>query len=352
MVIPTQTKAWILQNKPTAAVNFSSSADTTFALKTLDIPSPIPEDSLLLKPIWISNDPGVRVWIHKGIDPQQFYVPPVEVGDVMHALAVAEVIKVGSSVDTHKEGDLVLGATGWTEYAVLKKSDCQILDPLPGYPPSIFLGVLGLSGLTAYWGLCEVLKLQAGETIIISGAAGAIGNVTVQLAKNIFGAKKIIAIVGSEEKAQYVKSLGADVALNYKSSRFKQELIEATPDFAEAYFDTVGGEILDLMFTRLKRNGRIAACGATSTYNDLDNFKLKNYFLLITNRLELKGFIVLDYLARPEGIQALISALKEGKLIITGGETVVEVSGIEELPKVWYQLFEGQTQGKLLTKLP
>ncbi|KAF8584641.1 NAD(P)-binding protein [Ramaria rubella] len=357
MAVHTQTKAWILQNKPAAAVNFSSSADAMFALirktgkLTLDIPSPIPEDSLLLKPIWISNDPAQRGWIQKGIDPKRLYVPPVEVGEVMHARAVAKVIKVGGSVDMHKEGDLVLAATGWTEYAVLKKSDCRIFDSLPGYPPSIFLGVLGISGLTAYWGLREILKLQAGETIVISGAAGAVGNVAIQLAKHIFGAKKVIAIVGSEEKAQYVKSLGANVALNYKNPHFEKELIEATQDYAETYFDNVGGEILDLMFTRLKRHGRIAACGAISTYNDLTNLKLQHYFELITNRLELKGFVVTDYLTRPEGSQALISALKEGKLVI-GGETIVEVSGIEEIPKVWYRLFEGRNQGKLLTKLP
>jgi len=233
-----------------------------------------------------------------------------------------------------------------------KKTASKVISPLPGLSPSVFLGALGGSGLTAYWGIIDVLKLRAGETLIVSGAAGAVGNVVIQLAKNVIGASRVIAIVGSKEKADYVRGLGADVALDYKSPHFEQELIEATPDYADAFFDNVGGEILDLVLTRLKRHGRIAACGAISTYNDRSKGSLKNYGEIVSNRLKLTGFIILDYLNRPEGIQALISAFKEKKLLVTGGETIVEVSGLEEIPEVWHRLFEGRNQGKLVTKLP
>ncbi|KAF8532417.1 hypothetical protein JB92DRAFT_2842640 [Gautieria morchelliformis] len=323
MAIPTHTKAWILQNKPETAVNFSSTGDATFALKTLEIPPLVPEDSLLVKIIWISNDPAQRGWIQKGMDPKRSYSRPVEEGEIMPSRALAQVIVVGGLSDTHKEADIVLTSTGWAEYSVVKKAASQVINPIPGVPLSAFLGPLGHPGLTAYWGLVDVLKIQAGETIIVSGAAGAVGNVVVQLAKNVFGAKKVVAIVGSNDKAEYVRSLGADVALNYKSPQFEKELTEATPGYSEIFFDNVGGHILHLVLTRLKRHGRIAACGAISNYKH-----------------------------RPEGLQALISALEENKLMVKGGETVVEVSGLEDIPKVWHRLFEGKNQGKLLTKLP
>ncbi|KIJ49098.1 hypothetical protein M422DRAFT_28102 [Sphaerobolus stellatus SS14] len=352
MSIPTEVKAWVLQNKPVNDIDFSDSPSSTFALKTLQIPSPIPEDSVLVKPIYLSNDPAQRGWIQKDQLAERLYVPPVNEGEVMRAGGVSRVIKVGGTSDILKEGDLVMTYPGWAEYAVVKKSMCQPIKLIAGVSPSVYVGMFGNPGLTAYWGLREVLKFQPGESIVVSGAAGAVGNVVVQLSKNVFGAKKVIAIVGTEEKAQYIKSLGADVAINYKSPNFKQELIDATDGFVETYFDNVGGEILDLMLTRMKRFGRIAACGAISTYNNPKSTKLENYFEIITNRLQILGFIVLDYLKRaPEAIAELQKAYQENKLVEAGRETVVKASSIEDLPKIWYRLFEGKNQGKLVTEM-
>ena len=161
-------------------------------------------------------------------------------------------------------------------------------------------------------------------------------------------------MAGSDDKCKWVESLGADVCLNYKKSSFKEDLIKATDGYAEVYFDNVGGENLDLMLTRMKRGGRIAACGAITDYNTSDKSGLKNWFEIISNRIEIKGFIVMDFLAQgkgPEAAKEMLSAAKEGKIKVgEGNETVVDTR-FEEIPKTWMLLFEGANTGKLVTKL-
>ncbi|KIJ49097.1 hypothetical protein M422DRAFT_161700 [Sphaerobolus stellatus SS14] len=355
MSIPTETKAWVLQKEAVTEVDFSDSPNSTFTLKTLPIPSSIQDDSVLLKTIYLSNDPAQRGWIQENQEPQRLYLPPVKIGEVMRSAGVAKVIKVGGTSDDSdlKEGDLVRTLPGWAEYSVMQKSMCQRIDPLPGTSPSLYVGMFGTPGLTAYWGLTEVLRLQPGESIVVSGAAGAIGNVVVQLAKNVFAAKKVIAIVGSDEKAKYIKSVGADIAVNYKNPNFKQELIEATKGSVDTFYDNVGGEILDFMLTRMRRYGRVAACGAISTYNNPTCTKLENYLDVLCSRLQIQGFIVLDYFNRSqEGIKELQRAYEDKKLVAEGGETVIKASSIEDVPRIWHGLFEGKNQGKLVTEMP
>ena len=217
-----------------------------------------------------------------------------------------------------------------------------------------YLGALGLTGLTAYYGTKIIARAGKEDTVVVSGAAGATGSMVVQIAKKMLGCKKVVGIAGSDDKCKWVESLGADLCLNYKKSSFKQDLIKATHGYVEVYFDNVGGDILDLMLTRMKKGGRVAACGAITDYNRSEKSGLKNWFEVISNRIEIKGFIVLDFLAEgkgPEAVKEMVTAAKEGKIKVgEENETVVDTS-FEAIPKTWMSLFEGANTGKLVTKL-
>ncbi|KAF8830466.1 hypothetical protein HHX47_DHR2000933 [Lentinula edodes] len=287
----------------------------------------------------------------------------------MRAGSVAKVLK--STSPSIKAGTLVQCYGGWAEQLVVNAKDAFPLPDIPGLSPSVFLGAVGVPGLTAYFGLKDVCKLQKGQDIIISGAAGATGNVAVQLAKHIFGAGKVIAIAGSDEKCEWLKKIGADVALNYKSPLFSEAIAEAAkPSYVDCYFDNVGGTILNTCLPLIKRNGCVAACGAISGYNDPSQTVLSNWSEIIINRITVQGertlistpvrshtlpvtvgFIVMDYYhRRGEGIEVISSAIKEGKLSVAGGETIVR-TGFEKVPEVWIRLFRGENTGKLVTQI-
>jgi len=337
-----ESKVWILNDPPEKEVQ-----KDTFALKTRTLPE-LQNGQVLLKVIFLSNDPAQRGWIDKNIDPARLYVPPVKKGDVMRAGSVARVEK--SRSPNVKEGDLVSATCGWAEYSVMDASQVKAIQPIPGVSPSVFVGALGGPGLTAYFGLTDVLQFKSGQSIVISGAAGAVGNIVTQYARYL-GASKIICIAGSDDKCPWLKKLGADEAINYKQSDFEQKLLSATEGEVDCYFDNVGGPILDLMLTRVKKHGVIACCGAISSYNDLKNTQLTNWFQVIANRLNLKGFIVLDYLHKaPEAFGALSKAIEEGHLTLEDAETVVECS-FEKIPDTWQRLFSGANQGKLVTQI-
>lgn len=199
------------------------------------------------------------------------YIRPVRIDEVMRSADIAQVIK--SNNPDYKVGDLVRATCGWQEYAVLKPSDDLVkVQTFHGVSPSTFLGVLGMTGLTAYFGLYEVGEIvkKGGPncTVVVSGAAGATGSVAAQIAKHVFGCRTI-GICGSEEKSEYlVKELGLDVALNYKSKTFFKDLCAATPKLIDIFFDNTGGDILDGCLRRIAFQGRIVVCGAISTYND------------------------------------------------------------------------------------
>lgn len=346
-----QTRQWVLNNKP-SGLPVLEGADATFTIKTAEV-AELKDDEVLVKPKYLSNDPAQRGWLRDMEDESRLYVPPVQIGEVMRARALAEVLESKSS--KFKKGDLLLGATGWAEQAVLPASQCQPAPELPnGLSRTHYLGALGMTGLTAHGGLKYIARTTSEDVVVISGAAGATGSMAVQIAKKLFGCKRVIGIAGSDEKCEWVKSLGADECLNYKSSSFAADLKKATPDYVNVYFDNVGGEILDLMLTRMARNGRIAACGAISNYNSSGDAitGLKNWFEVITMRLEIKGFIVLDFADKfGQDLETFKKAISEGKLTIGDeGEHVVD-SSFDEIPKTWMGLFSGANQGKLLTKI-
>ena len=270
----------------------------------------------------------------------------------MRARSVAEVVESKSS--QYRKGDKVLASTGWAEYSVLGAKECQLCEDIPGLSVTHYLGAFGPPGLTAYYGLKTVARAGEGDTVVISGAAGAVGSMAVQVAKKMLGCKKVIGLAGSDDKCKWVESLGADVCLNYKNPDFKGALFKATDGFVEVFFDNVGGDILDLMLTRLKRGGRVAACGAIADYNRSEKPGLKNWYEVISNRIEIKGFIILDFYAEgkaPEATKELVAAAKEGKIQVgEENETVLETK-FEDVPRTWMLLFEGANRGKLVTKL-
>lgn len=347
-----QSRQWLLANPPQAEVKLSG-PDATFSLKESTLP--VPSDSqVLVKTLYFSNDPAQRGWIQKDIDAERLYVPPVRQGDIMKAGAICEVVSSNNS--QLQKGQLVFAYVGWTEYAVVDAKECRPVqaDEKAGIRPTHFLGALGMTGLTANYGITDVARATAEDTVVVSGAAGATGSMVVQIAKHLIGCKKVIGIAGGEKKCRWVESLGADVCVDYKSPSFKEDLIKATEGYVEVYFDNVGGEILDLMLTRMKRHGRIAACGAISNYNKGNQPEITNWNEIIFNRIEIKGFIVLDAFTAGKAEQRsgeLVQAAKEGKIKIGEESETVVPTKFEDIPKTWMMLFQGTNQGKLVTQL-
>lgn len=346
------TRQFVLANAPSGFPHLDG-PEQTFKLTETDLPPPA-NDEILVKTLHLSNDPAQRGYIRPGQDPSRSYLPPIEPGQIMRAAALAEVIE--SPSNKFKKGDIVFVATGWSEYAVVKADSALPIQDLPGVNRTVYLGALGLTGLTAYFGLTEVVNAGRDDIVVVSGAAGATGSTVVQIAKSLLGCKKVIGIAGTDEKCRWVESLGADLCLNYKNASFEKDLAEATPGpdgFANVYYDNVGGEILDLMLGRMAREGRIAACGAISNYNNSGDRTtgVKKWFEIITMRLLIRGFIVLDYREKfGEAREVFAKAVREGKIKVDGGETVVKTK-FEDIPKTWMLLFDGSNTGKLVTEL-
>jgi NADPH-dependent curcumin reductase CurA len=258
---------------------------------------------------------------------------------------------VGEVMRSHhpdfKPGDMVLHMRGWREYALGDGGMVKL--PPTGAPADLYLGLLGIPGLTAYFGLFDIAGLQKGETVFISGGAGAVGSVAIQLAK-IHGCR-VIASCGSDEKAHWLREeTGADHVINYRTvDDLNAALRAAAPEGIDVYFDNVGGEHLEAALECLKLNGRIAACGMISQYNDVgEGVGIRNLLMVVGKRLTIKGFIVSDYMHRRE--EALVPMMKwyhEGAL--NSRSTVFE--GIESAPDAMIGLFEGTNTGKMLVNL-
>ncbi|CAG8517813.1 11378_t:CDS:10 [Acaulospora morrowiae] len=312
--------------------------------KIVKTPIPTREDlkneEILVKIRYLSLDPAMRPWMND----TRSYMKPLGINDIMRGNAIGEVII--SKNPQFKVGDIVLSAFGWQKYAVSNGKDVVKINPFPGVSISDYLGVLGLTGLTAYFGLFDS-KVKAGETVVVSGAAGATGSVAGQLAK-IKGAT-VIGIAGSKSKCDWIKNeLGFDIALNYRDPDFVGQFQKATPNYIDVYFDNVGGEILDLCLSRLAKNARIAFCGAISQYNEKKIKGISNYPALISNTARIEGFLIFDYQSRfPEAIRDISKWLKEGK--IKRREYII--NGLENAPEGLLKLFKGENTGKFLVNV-
>lgn len=349
MSTPIKSQRWFLAQKPTDHISLSG-ADQTFKIEVTELPH-LQDGELLLKTIYLSNDPAQRGWIDANPG-ERLYVTPVAIGETMRAGGISEVIE--SRDDNFKKGSLVSHIGGWEDYHIKPAKTVQPIREIPGLSPTHFLGALGGTGLTAYSGLVNVVEFKAGESLVVSGAAGATGSMVVQIAKHILGASKVIGLAGSDEKCRWVEKLGADVCINYKNSDWKEQLAKVTSDYVDVYFDNVGGEQLDFMLTRLKNHGRVAACGAIADYNKGEKSGLKNWFNVVTQRINIRGFIVMDHIqdGNAEKIVGILSkAVEEGKISVGDQNETVIATHFNDIPKTWIKLFDGSNTGKLVTKL-
>ncbi len=305
-------------------------------------PAPEPKDGEVLVAVrFISMDPAMRGWMKAG----KSYIPGVEIGDVMRAGTLSEVLE--SKSERFQPGDLVVGMAGVQVFAVEHEDSIFKVDPKIAAPATL-IGGLGGTGMTAYFGLLDIGKPEAGETVVVSAAAGAVGSVAGQIAK-IKGCRTI-GIAGGPEKCQYVVDrLGFDACIDYKAEDVGAALKRECPKGMNVYFDNVGGPILDAALSRLARGARIVICGAIAGYNSKDGFYgPKNYMSLLTRRARMEGFVLFDYTKRyPEAGMQLAKWLEEGKLVLD--EEVVQ--GIGTYPEALLRLFSGQKRGKLVLEV-
>jgi NADPH-dependent curcumin reductase CurA len=303
---------------------------------------PPEENQILVRNKVMSVDPAMR----GRMNDTPSYVPPYQLDAPLTGGAVGEV--VASRSDQFAPGQTVLHQLGWREYATLDASKARLVDP-DAAPLSAYLGVLGMPGLTAYVGLFDIAGFTAGETVFVSGAAGAVGSLAGQLAK-LSGAAKVIGSAGSAEKVRYVTGeLGFDAAFNYRDDPVAEQLRAAAPDGIDVYFDNVGGEHLEAAIGALRVRGRIAACGAISQYNASEPKPgPRNMSQFIRNRLTMRGFIVIDHDDRRERFMTEVgTALREGKLSYR--ETTVR--GIHNAPNAFIGMLRGDNIGKMVVTL-
>ncbi|MGD8327256.1 MAG: NADP-dependent oxidoreductase [Sphingomonadales bacterium] len=304
-------------------------------------PAAEPKDGeILVETAFLSLDPAMRGWMNEG----KSYIEPVEIGDVMRALGVGKVIV--SKADGINEGDYVTGPIGIQKYATLPANQVDKVDPSL-VPLERYLGVLGMPGMTAYFCLLDVGQPKEGETVVISGAAGAVGSVAGQIAK-IKGCR-VVGIAGGEEKCrQVVEDYGFDACIDYKNDSVGKALREHCPQGIDVYFDNVGGDILDEVLRFINRGARIAICGAISQYNNKEAVKgPSNYLSLLVNRARMEGFVVFDHRANyQKAAREMAGWMAEGKL--KAREHVVE--GLETFPDRLLMLFRGENIGKLVLK--
>jgi NADPH-dependent curcumin reductase len=301
------------------------------------------EGEFLVAVTHISLDPAMRGWMNAG----RSYIPPVEIGAVMRALTIGVVIR--SRNKRFAEGDLVHGTFGVQEYALSDGADTYKITPAEGQSPAAYLGVLGMTGMTAYFGLLDVGRLQSGETVLVSGAAGAVGTTVGQIAK-IKGANVVGVAGGAKKCSVLVDELGFDAVVDYKQGDLRDRLRQQTPDFVDVFFDNVGGEILNQGLTRLARGARVVICGAVSQYNNADAATgPSNYMNLLVARAWMTGFVVFDYVERyPEAVAEMSRWLADGRL--RSIEDTVR-GDIDTFPSTLARLFTGENTGKLVLEL-
>jgi NADPH-dependent curcumin reductase CurA len=313
---------------------------TDFELASAPVPTPGPGE-VLVKTLYLSLDPAMRGWMNEG----RSYIPPVAIGEVMRAGGAGRVL--ASNDPGFAVGDHVTGALGVQDYAAVKASQLVKVEtrvaPLP-----VFLGTLGMPGMTAYFGLLEIGQPKPGETMVVSGAAGAVGSVVGQIAR--LKGCRAVGIAGGADKCAYLTSeLGFDAAIDYKAADVRKALREHCPKGVDVYFDNVGGDILDACLANLARHARIVICGAISQYNNTTPVKgPSNYLSLLVNRARMEGMVVFDYADRyAVAAREMAGWMAQGKL--KHREDIVP--GLETFPETLLKLFSGENFGKLVIEV-
>ncbi len=308
-----------------------------FARDDAEVPSPGPGE-FLVEVTWLSIDPTIRGWMA-----YDTYLPAIKIGAPIRSAGLGTIIE--SNNDAYPVGATVFGLTGWQEYAVLG-GGMQIVPE--GVSPEAALSIFGVTGLTAYFGLLDIGDAEAGDTVLISGAAGATGSTVGQIAK-IKGCR-VVGLAGSSEKCAWLTDdLAFDAAINYKTENVKHAIRETCPDGVDVFFDNVGGDILQAAISNLALRGRVVLCGAIAQYNDdASRPGPNNLQMLITHRGRMEGFVVLDYMDRAgEAIADLGRWVSEGKM--TYRTDVVD--GLDNAPEALDRLFTGANMGKVMVRL-
>ena len=330
------TREWQLVRRP-----HGEPVDADFALVSLDRPEPQPGE-VVVRTIAMSVDPYMR----GRMSATKSYAPSWELGETMQGGAIGQVVT--SRSDDVPEGALVLHGAGWRDLAVLPAAHVQVVEPLPGLPLSLHLGVLGMPGLTAWAGLFRLAAFQPGDAVFVSGAAGAVGSLVGQFAR-LRGASRVVGSAGTPEKVAWLASLGFDAAFDYHDGAITDLLAAAAPEGIDVFFDNVGGEHLEAAITAFRTFGRAALCGSISNYNAVSAPPgPRNLGLAVGKQLSLRGFIVSSHAdLRPEFVAAVSGWLREGSVVAR--ETVVE--GLDSAVDAFRALLSGGNTGKMVVRL-
>ncbi|MFN0163384.1 MAG: NADP-dependent oxidoreductase [Burkholderiales bacterium] len=310
-----------------------------FTIETASMPAPGPGEALV-RNLYLSLDPYMR----PRMDPVRSYVAPLAPGELMPGGTVGEVIE--SRADDLPKGTLVAGALGWQSYGIATRSAVRVLDPVAG-PPSAALGVLGMPGVTAHYGLLQLGKPEPGQTVVVSAASGAVGGVVGQIAR-IKGCRAV-GIAGGERKCRHVvEELGFDACVDYRSADFEARLAAATPNGVDVVFENVGGPVMDAVLARINDFARIALCGNISDYNRTEPYGVKGMRHLLMHRVSMLAFIIADQRAYwPTALADLSAWLKAGSLRYR--EDVAE--GLESAPAAFIRMLTGGNFGKQLVRI-
>jgi NADPH-dependent curcumin reductase CurA len=326
-------RAWHLMSRPQGLPT-----EENFALKEIELP-PLGDGMVRIRNQWLSVDPYMR----GRMNDVKSYVPPFQIDQPMEGGAVGEVVE--SKAEGFSPGDRVLHMGGWRDEAVL---DARTVNKLPdlGAEPQAFLGNLGVTGATAYFGLLDVASAKEGDVVFVSAAAGAVGSAVVQIAKA--KGMTVIGSAGGADKCEFVRSLGADHVVDYKAQPVLKGLAAAAPEGIDVYFDNVGGDHLDAAFALARMRARFAICGMIEGYNKAEPASFRFIMRVIAMRIRMQGFIVFDFQSRMGEFYA-----EMGKLMASGQlksqETVVD--GLEKMPDAFLGLFSGGNVGKMLVRL-
>jgi len=333
-------RAWNLKSRPTGLPTAEN-----FELAETSLPS-LSDGLVHVRNRWLSVDPYMR----GRMNDVKSYVPPFQISQPLEGGAVGEVVE--SRDPGFQPGDTVLHMAGWRDEAVVPAKSLNKLPPIPGVQPQDFLGNLGVTGGTAWFGLFDAAQAKKGDTVFVSAAAGAVGSAVVQIAKA--HGMIVIGSAGGPDKCEFVRSLGADAVIDYKSGTpLVKSLAEAAAPFSkgggiDVYFDNVGGDHLDAAFAHARQNARFAICGMIEGYNSAEPACFRYIMRVIAMRIQLKGFIYTDYMGQMGEFFQKMGALMAGGQV-KSRDTVVD--GLEETPDAFLGLFSGQNTGKMLVKL-
>ncbi|KAI0014691.1 hypothetical protein F4780DRAFT_187889 [Xylariomycetidae sp. FL0641] len=337
-----ENKSFVLAERPKADII----PGQTFKLETKPAPTAddLKDGQVLVEALYLSLDPAMRGWLNDA----RSYMPPVQIGEVMRGGAICRVLASKSS--KVKQGDLVMAFCGWTEVAIIDEAQADPIQLPKNARITDAISVLGMTGLTAYFGLDKIGKPQKGDTVVVSGAAGATGSVVGQICK--LKGCRVVGIAGTDEKCAWLKNeLGFDEVLNYKSDSFRADFKAATPDYINVYWDNVGGEILEMALDRAAFRARFVMCGSISGYNSpgKESKGVRNIFQVTAQRIHMEGFIVFDFASEyARGRKDLAQWLEEGKL--QRKETIMK-GGLQVADSAIRDLFAGKNTGKMLVEV-